>query len=55
MKIPKKQKNKFIKAARAAECNEDEAVVDATLRKIGSYKPGAPMAKEQKTAEELSK
>jgi hypothetical protein len=28
-------------------------VVDATLKKIGSYKQGAPMAKEQKTAEEL--
>ena len=47
------QRTRFIKAAREAECSEDEAVVDATLKKIGSYKQGAPMAKEQKTAEEL--
>ncbi len=40
-------------AAREAECSEDEAVVDATLKKIGSYKPEEAMAKEEKTAEEL--
>ena len=42
-----------LKAARAAECSEDEAVFDATLKQIGSHKPEAPMAKELKTSTEL--
>ena len=55
MKAPKKQIAKFKKAAREVGCSEDEAVFDATLKKIGSYKPGAPMAKEPKTSTELNK
>ena len=53
MKAAKKQSERFIDAARKAGCSEDEAAVDATLRKIGSYKPGEAMAKETKTADEL--
>ena len=53
MKASKKQKNKFIEAARDAECSEDEVVFDATLKRIGSHKPGVPMAKELKTLAEL--
>ncbi len=51
--INRSQRTRFIKAAREAECSEDEAVFDATLKNIGSYKPGAPMTKELKTSTEL--
>ena len=51
--VNRAQRTRFIEAASAAECSKDEAVVDATLRKIGSYKPGEVMAKETKTADEL--
>ena len=47
------QRTRFIKAAREAECSEDEVEFDATLKKIGSHKPEAPMAKELKTSAEL--
>lgn len=49
----KRQRNRFIDAAREAGCSEDEAVFDVTLKNIGSYKPGDPMAKEEKTAVQL--
>ena len=55
MKAAKKQSASFIDAARKAECSEDKAVFDATLKKIGSHKPGAPVMKELKTSAELHK
>lgn len=51
--VNRAQRTRFIEAARKAECSEDEAKFDATLRKIGSHKPGEAMAKELKTADEL--
>ena len=36
MKISKKQKNKFIEAAREAECSEDEAEFDRNLKRIAN-------------------
>ena len=52
-KSQKSQRARFIEAARVAECSEDKVAVDATFRKIGSYKPGEAMVKETKTAVEL--
>ena len=49
----KTQRRRFIEAAREAECRDDEAVFDATLKQIGGHKPGALMAKELKTSAEL--
>jgi hypothetical protein len=34
-----KQSQRFIEAARAAECSEDEAVFDANLRRLAKAKP----------------
>ena len=39
MKISKKQKNKFIEAAREAECNDDEAVFDRAIKHIAESPP----------------
>lgn len=36
---PKTQSDKFKEAARAAECDEDEAKWDATLKKVVKQKP----------------
>ena len=55
MKAAIKQIKRFIDAASKAGCSEDEAAVDATLRKIGSYEQGEAMAKDTKTADELLK
>ena len=35
------QKDRFIEAAREAECSEDEADFDATMKKIASQKKPA--------------
>ncbi len=48
-KAAKSQIEKFKKAAREAECSEDEAKFDATLKKIGSHKPGAPILRSIKS------
>jgi len=34
------QSDRFINAAREAECSEDEAVFDANLKRIARVKPG---------------
>ncbi len=39
MKISKKQKNKFIEAARAAECSEDEVEFDRPIKHIAEAPP----------------
>ncbi len=39
MPEPRTQSDKFKEAARAAECDEDEAKWDATLKKVAGQKP----------------
>ena len=50
MKVSKKQKNKFIEAARAAGCSEDEADVDRELKAIAKAngQTGATKANKKK-------
>jgi hypothetical protein len=47
---PKSQRDRFIEAAREAECSEDEAVFDENMKRIAAVakppKPAAPKAKE---------
>lgn len=38
----KSQSQRFIEAAREAECSEDEAVFDEALRRIAKAKPPKP-------------
>jgi hypothetical protein len=38
----RKQSERFIEAARTAECSEDEAVFDEAMKKIAKGKPSPP-------------
>lgn len=42
------QHKRFIEAAREAECSEDEAVFDETLRRLANTKPEKPPEKKDK-------
>jgi hypothetical protein len=51
MKTPSKresQKERFIEAAREAECSEDEAVFDEALRQLAKAKPAKPAKPSEK-------
>lgn len=45
MTEPKTQSDKFKEAARAAECDEDEAKWDATLKKVSKQKASDEQSK----------
>jgi len=42
------QRDRFVEAARAAECSEDEAVFDETLKRIAKAKPQGKAVKEDR-------
>lgn len=48
MPNPKDQSDRFREAARAAECDDDEARFNANLRKIAKAKPQPKEAKPEK-------